>query len=59
MKRFNVRVYVSEPRTGPHPHSERIMVAGSASEASKIAIDELAEFPWRVIDVIELRSAVE
>jgi hypothetical protein len=35
------------------------MAAGSASEASKIAIDELAEFPWRVIDVIERRSAVE
>lgn len=53
MKKFKIFVYSGEPRLGALPCSEHRVIAKSGSHASKVTMDHLGRFPWKVIDALD------
>lgn len=57
MRRFKIWVYRGDPRHGARACCEMFLLATSQAAASALAMQCLAEFPWKQLDVLEAPAA--
>ena len=53
MKRFRIGIYSADPRVGIRPSGELVLQAASPEAATALAVETLADFPWRQLDASE------